>query len=121
MAGLLCEEEGPGADNVKYCGYCKHHYNKMVSRITTSVVKTTFLVGLRNPGISYVVLLGSDIAVCVCFDACLCLCSGCNAQLPVAEHHRPVFKLFSLGPIFMFSYVFPFLLTAEEAALCRKR
>lgn len=39
MAGLLCEEEGPGADNVKYCGYCKHHYNKMVSRTTTSVVK----------------------------------------------------------------------------------
>lgn len=32
MAGLLCEEEGPGADNVKYCGYCKHHYNKMVRR-----------------------------------------------------------------------------------------
>lgn len=30
MAGLLCEEEGPEADNVKYCGYCKHHYNKMV-------------------------------------------------------------------------------------------
>ncbi|XP_030590182.1 protein AF-17 isoform X3 [Archocentrus centrarchus] len=29
MAGLLCEEEGPEADNVKYCGYCKHHYNKM--------------------------------------------------------------------------------------------
>uniref|UniRef100_A0A8C2X3V9 MLLT10 histone lysine methyltransferase DOT1L cofactor n=1 Tax=Cyclopterus lumpus TaxID=8103 RepID=A0A8C2X3V9_CYCLU len=22
MAGLLCEEEGPEADNVKYCGYC---------------------------------------------------------------------------------------------------
>lgn len=34
MAGLLCEEEGPGADNVKYCGYCKHHYNKMVRRTT---------------------------------------------------------------------------------------
>jgi hypothetical protein len=30
MAGLLCEEEGPEADNVKYCGYCKHHYIKMV-------------------------------------------------------------------------------------------
>ena len=30
MAGLLCEEEGPEADNVKYCGYCKHHYSKMV-------------------------------------------------------------------------------------------
>ncbi|KAG7492950.1 hypothetical protein MATL_G00021120 [Megalops atlanticus] len=29
MAGLLCEEEGPEADNVKYCGYCKYHYNKM--------------------------------------------------------------------------------------------
>ncbi|XP_076146889.1 protein AF-17-like isoform X2 [Alosa pseudoharengus] len=29
MAGLLCEEEGPEADNVKYCGYCKHHYSKM--------------------------------------------------------------------------------------------
>ncbi|XP_047434793.1 protein AF-17-like isoform X2 [Mugil cephalus] len=29
VAGLLCEEEGPEADNVKYCGYCKHHYNKM--------------------------------------------------------------------------------------------
>ncbi|KAF3851873.1 hypothetical protein F7725_005228 [Dissostichus mawsoni] len=32
MAGLLCEEEGPEADNVKYCGYCKHHYNKMKLR-----------------------------------------------------------------------------------------
>uniref|UniRef100_A0A3B4AJ88 Uncharacterized protein n=1 Tax=Periophthalmus magnuspinnatus TaxID=409849 RepID=A0A3B4AJ88_9GOBI len=32
MAGLLCEEEGPEADNVKYCGYCKHHYNKMHDR-----------------------------------------------------------------------------------------
>uniref|UniRef100_A0A3B4Z2R7 MLLT10 histone lysine methyltransferase DOT1L cofactor n=1 Tax=Stegastes partitus TaxID=144197 RepID=A0A3B4Z2R7_9TELE len=32
MAGLLCEEEGPEADNVKYCGYCKHHYNKMVKK-----------------------------------------------------------------------------------------
>ncbi|KAG2461097.1 AF17 protein, partial [Polypterus senegalus] len=29
MAGLLCEEEGLEADNVKYCGYCKYHYNKM--------------------------------------------------------------------------------------------
>uniref|UniRef100_S4RW90 MLLT10 histone lysine methyltransferase DOT1L cofactor n=1 Tax=Petromyzon marinus TaxID=7757 RepID=S4RW90_PETMA len=29
MAGLLCEEEGVGADNVKYCGYCKYHYSKM--------------------------------------------------------------------------------------------
>ncbi|XP_023680825.2 protein AF-17 isoform X2 [Paramormyrops kingsleyae] len=29
MAGLLCEEEGPEADNVKYCGYCKYHFSKM--------------------------------------------------------------------------------------------
>ncbi|XP_078739626.1 protein AF-17 isoform X1 [Lampetra fluviatilis] len=32
MAGLLCEEEGVGADNVKYCGYCKYHYSKMKGR-----------------------------------------------------------------------------------------
>ncbi|KAL2086818.1 hypothetical protein ACEWY4_017877 [Coilia grayii] len=33
MAGLLCEEEGPEADNVKYCGYCKHHYSKMQKKL----------------------------------------------------------------------------------------
>ncbi|KAJ8001962.1 hypothetical protein DPEC_G00174860 [Dallia pectoralis] len=33
MAGLLCEEEGPEADNVKYCGYCKHHYSKMQKKM----------------------------------------------------------------------------------------
>lgn len=27
--GLLCEEAGNNDDNVKYCGYCKHHYQKM--------------------------------------------------------------------------------------------
>ncbi|XP_026158670.1 protein AF-17 [Mastacembelus armatus] len=36
MAGLLCEEEGPEADNVKYCGYCKHHYNKMQKKLRSS-------------------------------------------------------------------------------------
>ncbi|XP_056892645.1 protein AF-17-like [Takifugu flavidus] len=36
MAGLLCEEEGPGADNVKYCGYCKHHYNKMQKKLRSA-------------------------------------------------------------------------------------
>ncbi|XP_061628195.1 protein AF-17-like isoform X1 [Phyllopteryx taeniolatus] len=36
MAGLLCEEEGPEADNVKYCGYCKHHYNKMQKKRRSS-------------------------------------------------------------------------------------
>ncbi|XP_041103038.1 protein AF-10-like isoform X7 [Polyodon spathula] len=29
FAGLLCEEEGSDADNVKYCGYCKNHYSKL--------------------------------------------------------------------------------------------
>ncbi|KAF7239669.1 Protein AF-17 [Varanus komodoensis] len=31
MAGLLCEEEVLEVDNVKYCGYCKYHFNKMMS------------------------------------------------------------------------------------------
>ncbi|XP_077100637.1 protein AF-10 isoform X3 [Siphateles boraxobius] len=29
LAGLLCEEQGSDADNVKYCGYCKYHYSKL--------------------------------------------------------------------------------------------
>lgn len=29
-AGLLCEEAGNYYDNVKYVGYCKHHYSKLV-------------------------------------------------------------------------------------------
>ncbi|TRZ00304.1 hypothetical protein DNTS_009905 [Danionella cerebrum] len=29
LAGLLCEEQGSDADNVKYCGYCKNHYSKL--------------------------------------------------------------------------------------------
>uniref|UniRef100_A0A0K8SJV3 Protein AF-10 n=1 Tax=Lygus hesperus TaxID=30085 RepID=A0A0K8SJV3_LYGHE len=28
--GLLCEEAGNYMDNVKYCGYCHHHYTKLV-------------------------------------------------------------------------------------------
>ncbi|OQR77076.1 protein AF-10-like, partial [Tropilaelaps mercedesae] len=28
-AGLLCEEAGNYMDNVKYCGYCQHHYQKL--------------------------------------------------------------------------------------------
>ncbi|KAB7503608.1 Protein AF-10, partial [Armadillidium nasatum] len=27
--GLLCEEAGNYLDNVKYCGYCQYHYNKL--------------------------------------------------------------------------------------------
>lgn len=33
MAGLLCEEEVLEVDNVKYCGYCKYHFSKMVSLV----------------------------------------------------------------------------------------
>lgn len=36
-AGLLCEEAGNNTDNVKYCGYCKYHYHKLVS------IKSAFL------------------------------------------------------------------------------
>ena len=31
--GHLCEEAGNYGDNVKYCGYCVHHYKKLVSRV----------------------------------------------------------------------------------------
>ncbi|XP_011492662.2 protein AF-17 isoform X1 [Oryzias latipes] len=41
MAGLLCEEEGPEADNVKYCGYCKHHYNKMQKKLRSGENKSS--------------------------------------------------------------------------------
>ncbi|XP_050360399.1 protein AF-10 isoform X7 [Nymphalis io] len=30
--GLLCEEAGNYLDNVKYCGYCQHHYSKLPGR-----------------------------------------------------------------------------------------
>ena len=30
-AGLLCEEAGNYQDNVKYCGYCDYHYQRIVS------------------------------------------------------------------------------------------
>lgn len=39
--GLLCEEAGNYLDNVKYCGYCQHHYSKLVSILGAS---TNFLV-----------------------------------------------------------------------------
>ncbi|XP_054719358.1 uncharacterized protein LOC129228700 [Uloborus diversus] len=35
-AGLLCEEAGNYMDNVKYCGYCLYHYQKLVSSQQTS-------------------------------------------------------------------------------------
>uniref|UniRef100_A0A8D0LBT0 MLLT6, PHD finger containing n=1 Tax=Sphenodon punctatus TaxID=8508 RepID=A0A8D0LBT0_SPHPU len=44
MAGLLCEEEVLEVDNVKYCGYCKYHFNKMVSTIITYIASARCLV-----------------------------------------------------------------------------
>ncbi|XP_055943909.1 protein AF-10-like isoform X3 [Argiope bruennichi] len=35
-AGLLCEEAGNYTDNVKYCGYCYYHYQKLVSNQQSS-------------------------------------------------------------------------------------
>ena len=36
QAGLLCEEAGNYQDNVKYCGYCEYHYQKIVSCVKIS-------------------------------------------------------------------------------------
>ncbi|XP_039610186.1 protein AF-10 isoform X2 [Polypterus senegalus] len=36
FAGLLCEEEGSEADNVRYCGYCKYHYSKLTYTSTST-------------------------------------------------------------------------------------
>ncbi|XP_067418453.1 protein AF-10 isoform X2 [Emydura macquarii macquarii] len=36
FAGLLCEEEGNGADNVQYCGYCKYHFSKLTYTSTSN-------------------------------------------------------------------------------------
>lgn len=35
--GLLCEEAGNYLDNVKYCGYCQHHYSKLVSIVMMAI------------------------------------------------------------------------------------
>ena len=32
-AGLLCEEAGNYMDNVRYCGYCEYHYQRIVSTL----------------------------------------------------------------------------------------
>lgn len=44
FAGLLCEEQGSDADNVKYCGYCKYHHSKLVSVLRFLFVLNLFLV-----------------------------------------------------------------------------
>ncbi|XP_019363217.1 PREDICTED: protein AF-17 isoform X2 [Gavialis gangeticus] len=49
MAGLLCEEEVLEVDNVKYCGYCKYHFNKMTSRHSGG---SSFIAGRRSQSAS---------------------------------------------------------------------
>ncbi|XP_064589518.1 protein AF-17 isoform X1 [Zonotrichia leucophrys gambelii] len=46
MAGLLCEEEVLEVDNVKYCGYCKYHFNKMKTSRHSGT--SSFLPGRRS-------------------------------------------------------------------------
>lgn len=40
--GLLCEEAGNYMDNVKYCGYCQHHYSKLVRMKFYQIHNSTF-------------------------------------------------------------------------------
>uniref|UniRef100_G1MUI3 Uncharacterized protein n=1 Tax=Meleagris gallopavo TaxID=9103 RepID=G1MUI3_MELGA len=46
MAGLLCEEEVLEVDNVKYCGYCKYHFNKM--KTSRHSAGSSFIAGRRS-------------------------------------------------------------------------
>ncbi|XP_021233809.1 protein AF-17 isoform X3 [Numida meleagris] len=46
MAGLLCEEEVLEVDNVKYCGYCKYHFNKM--KTSRHPAGSSFIAGRRS-------------------------------------------------------------------------
>ncbi|XP_026730206.1 uncharacterized protein F54F2.2-like isoform X10 [Trichoplusia ni] len=36
--GLLCEEAGNYLDNVKYCGYCQHHYSKLFTNHDVTII-----------------------------------------------------------------------------------
>ncbi|XP_066483262.1 protein AF-17 isoform X1 [Tiliqua scincoides] len=50
MAGLLCEEEVLEVDNVKYCGYCKYHFNKM--KTSRHSGGGSFIAGRRSRSVS---------------------------------------------------------------------
>ncbi|EMP33807.1 Protein AF-17 [Chelonia mydas] len=50
MAGLLCEEEVLEVDNVKYCGYCKYHFNKMKTLRHSG--GSSFIAGRRSRSVS---------------------------------------------------------------------
>ncbi|XP_026730400.1 protein AF-17-like isoform X5 [Trichoplusia ni] len=49
--GLLCEEAGNYLDNVKYCGYCQHHYSKLPGRKSSSSTSHVVL-GKNTPNSS---------------------------------------------------------------------
>ncbi|XP_063892499.1 protein AF-10 isoform X11 [Helicoverpa armigera] len=49
--GLLCEEAGNYLDNVKYCGYCQHHYGKLPGR-KSSHATSTVVSGKSTPNSS---------------------------------------------------------------------
>lgn len=42
--GLLCEEAGNYLDNVKYCGYCQHHYSKLVCELFKYIIIYNLLI-----------------------------------------------------------------------------
>ncbi|XP_073976582.1 uncharacterized protein isoform X3 [Rhodnius prolixus] len=49
--GLLCEEAGNYMDNVKYCGYCHHHYTKIKKRGNVKVIPPYRPIGANDsPG-----------------------------------------------------------------------
>ncbi|KAH9636492.1 hypothetical protein HF086_002192 [Spodoptera exigua] len=55
--GLLCEEAGNYLDNVKYCGYCQHHYSKLVNELLnknilfdSGLVRTRYIRDRNNAG-----------------------------------------------------------------------
>ncbi|XP_076684729.1 coiled coil domain containing protein Alhambra isoform X5 [Andrena cerasifolii] len=62
--GLLCEEAGNYLDNVKYCGYCQHHYSKLLkvespiqsssTPVTTEVTTTPVIMAVTQPQSSLV-------------------------------------------------------------------
>jgi len=47
--GLLCEEAGNYLDNVKYCGYCHHHYTKLKKGGNVKVIPPYRPVGTDSP------------------------------------------------------------------------
>ena len=56
-AGLLCEEAGNYSDNVKYCGYCEYHYQRIVSTYLLQNTPHSWRCWPKNPTTLRVLLL----------------------------------------------------------------